>query len=121
MAKLINIPTFKDERGSLSVIENIGFNIKRIYYIYNTNEKKRGGHRHKKTRQILIAVNGCCEIFCEYPDKRNEVFLLNSPTIALFIEPEDWHVMQNFSKDCILLVLASEYYDPNDYIYERYI
>ncbi|GAB6074879.1 sugar 3,4-ketoisomerase [Nautilia lithotrophica] len=122
MAKLIDIPTFVDERGKLSVIEKIdNFDIKRIYYIYgNKNNKKRGGHRHKITRQILIAISGSCEIFCEYENQTTETFILNNPEKGLLLEPKDWHIMQDFSKDCILLVLASEYYNENDYVYERY-
>ena len=121
MAKIIKIPTFSDSRGSLSVIEKIiDFEIKRIYYIYNTNDKARGGHRHKKTKQLLVAINGSCEVFCENSKKESKIFFLNSPDKGLLLEPEDWHIMQNFSEDCMLLVLASEYYDINDYIGERY-
>jgi len=121
MAYIIDIPTFEDERGCLSIIEKINnFDIKRVYYIYHVNGEERGGHRHQKTRQILIAVNGSCEVFCEYNDKTNETFLLNQPNKGLLLEPEDWHIMYKFSKDCVLLVLASEFYDKNDYIYDRY-
>ncbi|MCD6433652.1 MAG: FdtA/QdtA family cupin domain-containing protein [Sulfurimonas sp.] len=121
MAKLINLPTISDERGSLSVIERIAdFDIKRVYYIYNTDGKQRGGHRHKKTRQLLICISGSCSVFCENSLKEKSSFELDSPQKCLIVEAEDWHNMQDFSKDAVLLVLASEYYDEDDYIDERY-
>lgn len=120
MAKIIDLPTFSDERGILTVIEKIFVNdIKRVYYIYGADDKTRGGHRHKKTKQVLIALCGSCDIYSETPES-NKTFLLNTPKKALIVEPEDWHTMQNFSKDCILLVLASEYYEKDDYIDARY-
>ncbi len=119
MAKLINIPTFKDERGSLSVLENIlPFDVKRIYYIYNISSK-RGGHRHKKTQQALICLNGSCEIFINNGAKKQTI-ILDKNNECLILDLEDWHTMDKFSNNAILLVLASEYYDANDYIDEEY-
>ncbi|WP_321778865.1 FdtA/QdtA family cupin domain-containing protein [Sulfurimonas sp.] len=121
MAKIINLPTMNDDRGCLSVVENItDFDIKRVYYIYNTDGKQRGGHRHKKTKQLLMSTSGSCNVFCENEKKETETFLLDSPSKCLLVEAKDWHTMQNFSKDCVLLVIASEYYDKNDYIDDRY-
>mgnify|MGYP000252002994 FL=1 len=121
MSSIINLPTFSDDRGNLTVIENsIGFDIKRVYYIYNTDSQDRGGHRHKKTIQVLICLNGSCEVLCEN-ENTTDTYILDSPSKALIVEPQDWHVMKNFSKDSILLVLASENYDKDDYIDERYI
>ncbi len=119
MAYFINLPTFSDNRGYLTVIEKIlPFEIKRIYYIYNATSK-RGGHRHKKNIQALISVAGSCEIFVNNGEKK-ETFILDRPDKALIIEARDWHTMDKFSPDCVLLVLASEYYDRDDYIYEEY-
>lgn len=119
MAKLIDLPTFCDERGCLTVIEKIlPFEIKRVYYIYNA-KSKRGGHRHKKNRQVLICLSGSCEIYVNN-GKSKEIFILDKPNKGLILECEDWHTMDKFTNDCILLVLASEYYDVNDYIDEEY-
>jgi len=121
MAKIIQLPTFNDERGNLTIIEKVvDFDIKRVYYIYGTDGKQRGGHRHKKTRQLLISISGSCSVFCQNNLKQEEIFILNNPKKCLIVEAEDWHTMQDFSKDCILLVLASEYYDVDDYIDEKY-
>ncbi len=121
MAKIIKLPTFGDERGNLTVIEKItDFDFKRAYYIYGADDSVRGGHRHHRTKQLLISINGSCEIFCENEELEKKTFKLDSPDKCLLLESEDWHTMQKFTKDCILLVLASEYYDANDYIDEKY-
>lgn len=121
MAKIINIKSFIDERGALSVIENeIGFNVKRVFYIYNVDHSTRGKHRHKKTIQAAICINGSCKIFNDN-NIEQEVFELNSKNKCLLLYPEDYHYMYDFSKDAILLVLASELYDYDDYIFEPYI
>lgn len=119
MANIINLPSFTDDRGSLTVLEKVlPIDVKRVYYMYDITSK-RGGHRHKKTMQALIALNGSCEVFVENTNKK-ETFVLDSNNKCLLVNPEDWHTMNNFSKGTILLVLASEYYDADDYIEERY-
>lgn len=119
MAQIINLPTFSDERGSLTVIEKLlPFEIKRIYYIYNAKEK-RGGHRHLNTTQALVCPKGSCEIFINNGNSEQTV-LLNSPDKCLILSPEDWHSMDKFTPDCVLLVLASEFFDKADYIEEEY-
>lgn len=122
MAFIIELKTITDHRGSLTVIEKIlPFEIKRVFYIYGVSSPKiiRGGHRHKLTTQALIAVSGSCYVEC---NDRNEkkTFILDYPSKCLIVLPTDWHIMYNFSNDCVLLVLASHHYDPNDYITENY-
>jgi len=119
MAHIIELPTFTDDRGSLTVVEQlIPFEIKRFYYIYNATIK-RGGHRHKKTIQALITLGGSCEIYVNDGKKEN-TFLLDSPSKCLILNPNDWHTMDKFSKGSTLLVFSSELYDQNDYIDEKY-
>ena len=120
MARLINLKTFCDQRGNLTVIEKvIPFNIKRIFYIYGVDSSVRGKHRHKKTIQAAICLQGTCTIW-NNDRKKKEEFKLDSPDKCLILEPADWHKMYNFSPDAILMVLASEYFDANDYIFEEY-
>lgn len=120
MASLIQLKTHKDKRGCLTVIEKIvPFEIKRIFYIYNVDDSERGGHRHHKTIQAAICIKGSCLIYNNNGIIESE-YLLDSPEKCLIINPTDWHTMSNFSKDAVLLVLASENYDPSDYIYEPY-
>ena len=120
MAKLINLKTFCDQRGNLTVIEKIiPFEIKRIFYIYGVDSSVRGKHRHKKTIQAAICIKGKCTIWNNDGRKKKE-FILDTPDKCLILEPNDWHKMYDFSPDAILMVLASEYFDYNDYIFEEY-
>lgn len=120
MAKLICLKTFTDIRGNLTVIEKvIPFEIKRLFYIYGVDNSVRGGHRHHKTVQAAIALQGKC-IIHNNDGQMEETFVLDSPDKCLILEPKDWHEMYAFSKDAILMVLASEYFDENDYIREKY-
>ncbi|WP_288883158.1 sugar 3,4-ketoisomerase [Pedobacter panaciterrae] len=122
MAKYIDLQTFTDARGNLTVVEKIlPFDIKRVFYIYGVDETERGHHRHKKTVQAAIALNGSCRIMNHAGEGLPlEEFTLDKPSKCLIIDPEDFHWMDNFTKDCILMVFASEYYDKDDYIFEPY-
>lgn len=117
--KLVNFKTLGDERGSLIAIEegyNAPFDIKRVYYIFNTKEGvERGFHAHINLKQIAIAVKGSCTFVLDYGYKREDIKLTN-PNQGLFIEGLIWREMKDFSLDCVLVVLASEHYDESDYI-----
>ena len=120
MAKLIQLKSFSDERGNLTVTENqIPFEIKRIFYIYGIDNSVRGGHRHKTTKQAAICLHGSC-VVSNNDGKNKEDFLLDHPKKCLLLETNDWHTMHNFTPDAVLLVLASTPFDPTDYIYEAY-
>ena len=120
MAKLIQLKSFSDERGNLTVTENqIPFEIKRIFYIYGIDNSVRGGHRHKTTKQAAICLHGSC-VVSNNDGKNKEDFLLDHPKKCLLLETNDWHTMHNFTPDAVLLVLASTPFDPADYIYEAY-
>ncbi len=120
MAQVINLKTFTDKRGNLTVIEKvIPFDIKRIFYIYGVDDSERGGHRHKKTIQAAICLKGSCTIFND-DNSKEENFVLDTPDKCLLLKPEDWHKMYDFTEDAILMVLASEFFDAEDYIYEPY-
>ena len=120
MAHLIDLKTFTDKRGNLTVIEKvIPFDIKRIFYIYGVDSSERGGHRHHKTIQAAICIKGSCSIYCNNGHQET-TFLLDQPNKCLILNPEDWHTMHNFTPDSILMVLASEYFDQDDYIFEPY-
>ena len=122
MAYLIELKTFTDVRGNLTVIEKVlPFDIKRVFYIYGVDNSIRGHHRHKRTIQAAIALQGRCRIMNQGGmNIPVEEFILNSPSKCLILNTEDYHWMDNFSQDCILMVFASEYFDENDYIYEPY-
>ena len=123
MANIIDLKTFTDDRGNLTVIEKvIPFDIKRVFYIYGVDDSVRGKHRHHKTVQALISIQGSCKIFTQSGHSENvKEFSLDNPSKLLICDPKDFHWMQNFSNDCILMVFASEYFVAEDYIYEPYI
>lgn len=122
MSRYIDLQTFTDVRGNLTVVEKVlPFDIKRVFYIYGVDDSVRGHHRHEKTRQAAIAIKGSCRIIVQSGKSSPvEEFILDTPSKGLIIEPEDYHWMDKFSNDCILMVFASEYYDANDYIFEPY-
>lgn len=120
MPELLNLKTFTDSRGNLTVIEKvIPFDIKRIFYIYGVDDSRRGGHRHHKTVQAAVCIKGRCTIYC-HNGKNETVYELDSPDKCLILFEKDWHTMYNFSEDAILMVFASEYFDEKDYIFEPY-
>jgi dTDP-4-dehydrorhamnose 3,5-epimerase-like enzyme len=120
MAEIIQLPTHTDTRGSLTVIEKIiPFEVKRIFYIYGVDKSIRGNHRHHKTIQLAACIKGRCIISNDTGTEKQE-FIMDSPEKGLLLYPDDYHSMHHFTEDAILLVLASEYFDPDDYIYEPY-
>ncbi|HEY3491081.1 MAG TPA: FdtA/QdtA family cupin domain-containing protein [Candidatus Deferrimicrobiaceae bacterium] len=121
MAFLLDIPTFEDRRGSLSVLDaDLPFPVRRIYYIYGTAPGvTRAGHRHKVNRQLLVCVAGRCEIRVN-DGSGDRSFPLENPHTGLLLDASDWHLIRNLSPDAVLLVMASEAYDPGDYIDEPY-
>ena len=120
MANLIDLKTFTDERGNLTVIEKtILFDIKRIFYIYGVENSARGGHRHKTLKQAAICLRGSCHIYNNDGQKETQ-FILDKPNKCLILESRDWHSIDNFSADAIVMILASDFFDPNDYIVKPY-
>ena len=116
---LISLQVHGDDRGSLIALENglnLPFDVKRVYYIYGTKEGvSRGFHAHKKLKQLLIAVSGTVTVKCEYNGLQKE-YTMNRPDEGLLIEGLVWREMHDFSPDCVLLVLADDYYNEVDYI-----
>ena len=108
-----------DERGQLVALEEgkeIPFQVKRVYYMYDTVEGvRRGYHAHKCLEQILICVHGSCKILLDN-GKETAVVNLDTPYEGLYISNDMWREMYDFSDDAVLLVLASELYDESDYI-----
>ena len=118
-SKIIKIPTYSDERGLLTVMEDIlPFEIKRVYWIYGADEKIRGGHRHKITQQALVAITGSVDLKINN-GKQEFSYILDDPAKCIIIEPEDWHTMY-FKNNAVLIVFASHKYEKSDYIDSSY-
>ena len=118
LVSLIDLPDLGDERGGLIAIESnqgIPFEIKRLYYIFNTTNQARGFHAHINLKQVAICLKGSCRFILDDGSKKEHV-VLNTATKGLLIEGLVWREMHDFSEDCVLLVLASEHYDEADYI-----
>lgn len=123
--KIIEIPKINNTRGNIGVIENktIPFEVKRVYYLFDIpSGAKRGGHAHKKLKQVLIAISGSFDVVLK-DGKSREVITLNRPDRGLLIENNMWRELENFSSGSVCLVLASEEFSEDDYIrnYKEYL
>ena len=123
--KIIDIPKINNTRGNIGVIENdtIPFDVKRVYYLFDVpSGAKRGGHAHKKLKQVLIAISGSFDVVLKN-GKSKEIVTLNRPDKGLLIENNIWRELENFSSGSVCLVLASEEFSENDYIrrYKDYL
>jgi len=114
-------PLINDLRGDLSVGifgKDIPFVPKRYFLVFNVlDERIRGEHSHKKCHQFMICVKGALSIVVEDEFQREE-FRLDHPNLGLYVPPMIWAVQYKHSQDAVLLVYASEDYDPEDYIRE---
>ena len=124
--QFIRLPIIPDLRGTLSFGEfeqHLPFIPKRYFIIFDVpNREIRGEHAHKKLHQFLICIKGTCSVMVDDGSIREE-YLLDTPGVALHIPPMVWGVQYKYSKDAILLVLASDVYDADDYIrdYDEFI
>ena len=123
---LINFTIKGDYSGSLIAFENgkdFPFEIKRVYYIWGTEKKViRGKHAHRKLEQMIVCTSGSCDFILDNGKERTTVHL-NNPAQGLYIRHNIWREFTNFSKDCVVMVIASEHYDESDYIrdYEEFL
>ena len=119
MVNWIDFPPLGDDRGSLVALEGaktVPFDIKRVYYIFDTKQGvSRGFHAHKNLEQVAICVRGFCRMVLDDGTNRVDA-ILDSPIKGIYIGNLVWREMHEFSEDFVLLVLASEHYDEADYI-----
>ena len=121
----IKLKIHGDERGRLVALESnisVPFEIKRVYYIYGTqNNVSRGFHAHKQLRQLAVCVSGSCRLLLD-DGKSKKNIILNNPSEGLLIDNLIWREIHDFSSDCVLMILTNEYYDELDYIrdYEKF-
>tara|TARA_B100001057_G_scaffold307901_1_gene308002 strand:+ start:2003 stop:2416 length:414 start_codon:yes stop_codon:yes gene_type:complete len=117
--KIIDIPKIIDSqgRGKLSVIEKdiIPFDIKRVYYLYDVpSDAYRGGHAHKNLIQFMIPLSGSFDVLVDDGSSKKKI-MLNKPNKGLLIPAGIWREMDNFSSGSICMVLASDYFNEEDY------
>jgi UDP-2-acetamido-3-amino-2,3-dideoxy-glucuronate N-acetyltransferase len=118
-ARVVPLPEIKDLRGYLSFGEiggHLPFAPRRYFLVYNVPSREiRGEHAHRTLEQFLVCVNGSCKVMVDDGKTRSEV-TLDSPCIGIYIPPMVWGVQYRYSADAVLLALASDTYDPADYI-----
>ena len=113
------LPQVDDLRGALSYAEigrQVPFPVKRYFLVYGVASKDiRGEHAHRNLHQFLVCVHGCCHVVADDGNNRQE-FTLDSPAVGLHLGPMVWATQYRYTEDAVLLVLASEWYDPQSYI-----
>ena len=124
--RLIELPKIIDPRGNLTVGEfgrSIPFYPQRYFIVYQVPLVEiRGEHAHRECHELLVVVRGRLSVIAD--DGRNrEEFLLDHPNVGLYLPPMVWGVEYKYSPDAVLLVFASHYYDPDDYIrdYDQFL
>ena len=119
ICRFYDLPNLGDSRGSLVSVDlttGLPFEIKRAYYIFGTKpEVSRGFHTHKTLHQVAVCLSGSFMLVLDDGEKREDV-LMDSPFRGVDLPPMLWHEMYAFSPDCVLLVLASDYYNESDYV-----
>lgn len=120
--RIIDLPKITDPRGNLTFIESerhVPFQIKRVYYLYDVpGGATRAGHAHRRLHQLVIAMSGSFDFVLDDGYKKQR-FHLNRSYYGLYIPNMIWRTIDNFSSGAVCLVLASEYYDEDDY-YRNY-
>ncbi|MBV1931533.1 MAG: FdtA/QdtA family cupin domain-containing protein [Porticoccaceae bacterium] len=116
----LTLPIHGGGDGYLVALEEMSdlvpFEIKRVYYIFSVQETlRRGFHAHKSLKQLLICLSGQCDLLLDNGMSKATIHI-DSPEKGILIEQPLWREMFNFSSDCVLLVVASDHYDENDYV-----
>lgn len=125
--KIIDLPRINDPRGNLTFIEGGGrhvpFDIKRVYYLYDVpGGSERGGHAHKALHQLIIAMSGSFDIHLDDGHEKKTIHM-NRSYYGLYVCPMMWREIDNFSSGAVCMVLASNYFDEDDYYrdYSKFI
>lgn len=117
--KILELPKIENHMGNLTFVENqnhIPFDIKRVYYLYDVpGNAARGAHAHKNLHQLIISASGSYDVTLD-DGMEKKTFHLNRSYFGLYVPPMMWRDLDNFSSGAVCLVLASELYDPDDYI-----
>lgn len=108
-------------QGNITIIQNSNdhlFDVRRVYYLYDVpGGSERGGHAHKELYQLIVAASGSFDVIID-DGFRKKIVPLNRPNYGLLVVPGIWRELVNFSSGAICLVLASEKYNPDDYIHD---
>jgi len=115
---ILELPRIGDPRGNLTFVEggkHIPFDIRRVYYLYDVpGGAERGGHAHKALHQLIIAMSGSFDIQLDDGFGKKTIHM-NRSYKGLYVCPMIWREIDNFSSGAVCMVLASNYYDEQDY------
>lgn len=116
---LIDVPTFIDNRGSISVMDKeLPFNVKRVFWLHHIKEgKDRGAHALLDSEEIIIAIHGSFVVDLDDVTTKTSV-LLDDPSKGLIIRPGIWFRTHSYKNDGVSLILASDEYARDKYTYE---
>ncbi len=116
--KLIELPKVADHRGNLTFIEqqkHVPFEVRRVFYVYDIpSGQDRGAHAHRALHQFVVCLSGSLDVRLDDGRERRTVHL-NRPWLGLHVPPMIWASEGNFDPGTVYLILASDYYDPDDY------
>ncbi len=116
--RIIELPRIQDTRGNLTFIEgtrHLPFEIRRVYYLYDVpGGAKRAGHAHKALHQFLVAMSGSFDVTLDDGVEQKK-FHLNRSYYGLYIAPQVWREIDNFSSGSVCMALASDFFDEKDY------
>jgi len=119
---VIELPKIHNRAGNITVLDHkdtiLPFEVKRIYYLYDVpGGESRGGHAHKALHQLIIAASGSFDVVIDDGTIKRTI-TLNRPNYGLYVSPGIWRDLRNFSSGSVLLVMASERYNEQDYLRE---
>ncbi|MCH5307118.1 MAG: WxcM-like domain-containing protein [Prevotella sp.] len=121
IGRLIDLPKIADTRGNLTVVEqmkHVPFDIARVYWTYDIpGGGRRGGHAHRTCEEVIIAVSGSFDVEL-FDGHERKTFHLNHPYQGLYVGTNTWRTLEDFSSGAVCLVLASELFDEDEYIYD---
>lgn len=119
MIQLINLPKIIDKRGNLSFLQNndqIPFEIKRVFWIYDVpGGEKRGGHAYKTQKELIIALSGSFDVVV-HDGKTETRYHMNRSYYGLYLPPNTWRHMENFSTNSLSLHISDSIFNEKDYI-----
>lgn len=118
--KLINLTKIQDPRGNLTFLQNndhFPFSIKRVFWTYDVpGGETRGGHAYKTQEEVIIALSGSFDVIVTLPDGDIKKYSLNRSYYGLYLPPQTWRHMENFSTNSLGLHLSSSVFSAEDYI-----
>lgn len=118
--KTLDLPKIEDRRGNLTFVQfpqQIPFKIERIFWTYDVpGGETRGGHAYKNQEEVIIALSGSFDLVITNKNGEQERFHMKSPSQGIYLPPNTWRHLENFSTNSFSLHLSNKSYSEDDYI-----